>query len=184
VRFAFFVLNERFGRSGPDGSKRVTIHRDNTIVIASGISNGGTGALQAAEQDLSGLIDGVAITEPNAQPRDLRGLRIIQGSEEQPTIGKPLYDYFTFANLYRPCAALALTAAETAGYVIVNALAPSVIAAGPTRCQSLKEKGLVNGATTAEQPRMRLPSSGAMAGSRTAIRYSSRITRWRRRRLR
>lgn len=151
VRFAFFVLNERFGRSGFDGSKRVTIHRDNTIVIASGISNGGTGALQAAEQDLSGLIDGVAITEPNAQPRDLRGLRIIQGSEEQPTIGKPLYDYFTFANLYQPCAALALTAAETAGYVIVNALTPSVIAAGPTRCQSLKEKGLVNGATTAEQ---------------------------------
>ena len=56
----------------PEGSKRIVIDR-NTLVIASGISNGGAAALAAAEQDHAGLIDGVAITEPNAQPGDVPG---------------------------------------------------------------------------------------------------------------
>jgi hydroxybutyrate-dimer hydrolase len=139
-------------------------------VIASGISNGGAGALQAAEQDLSGLIDGVAITEPNAQPANLKGLRIVQGGIEQPTIGKPLLDYFSVANLYQPCAALALTPAETAGYAIVNLLTPSVIAQGATRCASLAAKGLLGGTTTAEQAanaRAKLRAYGWLADSDT-----------------
>lgn len=151
IRFAFYVLNEKYGSKGPDGSTRVAIDPKRALVIASGISNGGAGALQAAEQDLSGLIDGVAITEPNAQPANLKKLRIVQGTTEQPTIGKPLLDYFTFASLYQPCAALALTPADTAGYAIVNAVAPSVISQGATRCASLAAKGLVAGATTAQQ---------------------------------
>ena len=92
--------------------------------------NGGTGALQAAEQDLSGLIDGVAITEPTAQPANVKKLRIVQGSTEQPMIGQSLLDYFTVANLYQPCAALALAPVDTAGYVIIDLLTPSVIAQG------------------------------------------------------
>ncbi len=151
IRFAFYVLNEKFGSKGPEGSTRITIDPKAALVIASGISNGGTGALQAAEQDLSGLIDGVAITEPNAQPADLKKLRILQGTTEQPTIGKPLLDYFTFANLYQPCAAATLLPAESAGYAIVNLLTPTVISQGATRCASLAAKGLVSGTTLAEQ---------------------------------
>lgn len=136
IRLAFYVLNDKFGSKGPDGSTRVVIDAKNTIVIASGISNGATGALQAAEQDLSGLIDGVAVTEPNAQPRDTRKLKIMQGTTLQPTIGKPLLDYFTVANLYQPCAALAVPS-------IVNLLIP---ANAQARCESLHDKGLVSGA--------------------------------------
>ena len=148
IRFAFFVLNERYGASGPDGRKRVTIDRKKTLVIASGISNGGGAALAAAEQDHGGLIDGVAVTEPNAQPRNTRDLRIMQGSIEQPTIGKPLLDYFTYANLYQPCATATMAPADSAGFVFV----PGVVnAGGITRCASLAAKGLVNGATLAEQ---------------------------------
>jgi hydroxybutyrate-dimer hydrolase len=136
IRFAFYVLNEKFGTSGPDGSTRIMIDPKAALVIASGISNGAKGAVQAAEQDLSGLIDGVAVTEPTVQPADVKKLRIVQGTAEQQTIGKPLLDYFTFANLYQPCAALAVPS-------IVNLLIP---ANAQARCQSLHDQGLVSGA--------------------------------------
>jgi hydroxybutyrate-dimer hydrolase len=168
VRFAFYVLNEQFGRMGPEGRKRVVLDRRNTIVIASGISNGAAAALAAAEQDRHGLIDGVAVTEPNAQPRDVRRLRIMQGGVEQPTIGKPLMDYFTVASLLQPCAAATLAPADSAGYAFVAALAPTVISQGATRCASLAAKGLVAGATLAEQSadaRAQLRAYGWLADS-------------------
>jgi hydroxybutyrate-dimer hydrolase len=151
IRFAFYVLNETYGKKGPQGGTRVVLTPKNTIVIASGVSNGGTGALQAAEQDLCGLIDGVAVTEPNAQPDDTRKLKIVQGNTLQPTIGKPLLDYFTVANLYQPCAALAIQPADTAAYDFVNILFPSVVASSDERCTSLAKKGLVIGASVADQ---------------------------------
>jgi hydroxybutyrate-dimer hydrolase len=165
VRFAFYVLNEQFGISGPERRKRVVLDRKNTIVIASGISNGATAALAAAEQDVNGLIDGVAVTEPNAQPRDVRRLRIMQGGVQQPTIGKPLMDYFTVANLLQPCAAATLAPADSAGYVFVP---PIVISQAATRCASLAAKGVVSGATLAEQSadaRAQLRAYGWLADS-------------------
>jgi hydroxybutyrate-dimer hydrolase len=151
IRFAFYVLNEQYGRSGAEGRKRVVLDRKNTLVIASGISNGAAAALAAAEQDVHGLIDGVAVTEPNAQPRDVRRLRIVQGGVEQPTIGKPLMDYFTVATLLQPCAAASLAPADSAGYTFVAALAPTVLSQAATRCASLAGLGLVSGTTLAEQ---------------------------------
>lgn len=168
IRLAFYLLNEKFASRRLDGGTRIAFDRSNTLVIASGISNGGAGALQAAEQDWSGLIDGIAITEPNAQPNDVKQLRIVQGSVEQPSIGKPLLDYFTYANLYQPCAAVALAPADSAGYATVNLLAPSVITQGATRCTSLAIKGLLAGDTPAEQAadaRQRLLAYGWLADS-------------------
>lgn len=81
----------------------------------------------------------------------LKKLRIVQGTTEQPTIGKPLLDYFTVANLYQPCAVAAFASVESAGYEIVNLLTPTVITQGATRCASLVEKGLISGMTLAEQ---------------------------------
>jgi hydroxybutyrate-dimer hydrolase len=170
IRFAFYVLNEQYGSKGPDGSTRIVIDPKRALVIASGISNGGAGALQAAEQDRSGLIDGVAITEPNAQPANVKKLKIVQGTTEQPMIGQPLLDYFTVANLYQPCAAATLAPADSAGYAIVALLTPTVIAQGATRCASLAEKGLVSGATLAEQSAdalKRLRAYGWLADSDT-----------------
>ncbi len=144
IVFAFYALNEQFGVPAPNGFKRIVFDRRNMLVIASGISNGGTGALAAAEQDRFGLIDGVAITEPNAQPRNVDSLRIQQGATVIPTIGKPLYDYFTFANLYQPCAALAV-GASAPGFAFLS------IPNASLRCSGLRAKGLVSGDTLPEQ---------------------------------
>jgi hydroxybutyrate-dimer hydrolase len=151
IRFAFYVLNERYGPSGPEGRRRVALDRKNTIVIASGISNGGGAAIAAAEQDVNGLIDGVAVTEPNVQPRDASRLRIVQGGVEQATVGKPLLDYFTLANLLQPCAAATMAPADSAGYAFVALLTPTVVSQAATRCANLAARGLVTGATLAEQ---------------------------------
>jgi hydroxybutyrate-dimer hydrolase len=140
VVFAFYMLNEQFGKpTGHHGFKRITIDRRNSLVIASAISNGGTGGLAAAEQDRFGLIDGVAVTEPNAQPEELHGLRIRQGTQTVETIGKSLYDYFTYGNLYQPCAALAVGAAAPA-FAFLGIPNP---AGAANRCAGLKAKGLL-----------------------------------------
>jgi hydroxybutyrate-dimer hydrolase len=133
IVFAFYVLNERFGHGG-----RIVLDRKNTMVIASGISNGGGAAVAAAEQDKHNLIDGLAVTEPNVQPAHTSGLQVMQGATLVPTIGRPLYDYFTWANLYQPCAALAVGPTAPA-YAFLN----SVFAAN--RCAGLHAKGLVSG---------------------------------------
>ncbi len=69
IRFAFWALNEQYSPvDSATGKHTVTITSDNTIVIASSISNGGGESLQALEQDTEGLIDGLAVAEPNAKP--------------------------------------------------------------------------------------------------------------------
>jgi hydroxybutyrate-dimer hydrolase len=141
IEYAFYVLNEKYGTPGPGKSgKRRTITPDNTIVIASSISNGGGAALAAAEQDHAGLIDGVAVTEPNIQVMHPRNPPIRRGAVTYTGGSKPLYDYFTFANLYQPCARLASAAAAGPLAVLVNA------ALAANRCQSLADKDLLTGA--------------------------------------
>jgi hydroxybutyrate-dimer hydrolase len=146
IVFAFYVLNEKLGAAGPQNAKRIVLDRKNTLVIASGISNGGGAGLLAAEQDKHGLIDGVAVTEPQVQPADTNGLGIMQGATLVPTIGRPLYDYFTWGNLYQPCAALAVPTAPA--FVFLGIPNPAGAAA---RCAGLKAKGLVGGDTLAAQ---------------------------------
>ena len=144
VEFAYFVLNEKHGDLARDGVthlKRLT--PANTIVIASSVSNGGGAALAAAEQDTQGLISGVAVAEPEVQLAPDARLSVRRGASVLVGTGKPLYDYFTLANLLQPCAALVSPA--TNAYNLVNA----TIAA--SRCSALKANGLVTGTTTAEQ---------------------------------
>ncbi|MBW7862109.1 MAG: D-(-)-3-hydroxybutyrate oligomer hydrolase [Rhodocyclaceae bacterium] len=146
VRFAFYVLNEQFAAADDSGRKRREIKPSNTIVIASSISNGGGAALAAAEQDSEGLIDGVAVTEPNAQPRANAALTIRQGAATVATHSKPLVDYFSYANLYQPCAAL------SAGLSLNPAFWPAAFTtAAENRCAALAAQGLLAAATTAAQ---------------------------------
>ena len=142
IEFTFYVLNEQYGTAS--GSTKIrTIAPSNTLVIASSISNGGETALQAAEQDTQGLIDAVVVGEPSAQPKSNGSLIIKRGANTVATHSKPLIDYFTYANLYQPCAALAV--ADSPGAYLLS------LPNSTNRCTALAAKGLIAGATTAEQ---------------------------------
>lgn len=145
VKFAFFLLNEKFGPAGSDGSKLQSLLPGNTIVIASSVSNGGGAALAAAEQDTEGLIGGVAVAEPQVQVTPNAALTIRRGSTTVASTGKGLLDMVTIANLYQPCAALATSVAASPARGFVNA------ARAANRCASLFAKGLLTSNTLAAQ---------------------------------
>lgn len=144
VEFAFYILNEQYG-SAIQGStvKARSIAPSNTLVIASSVSNGAGAALLAAEQDTEGLIDAVVVAEPQVQPKATPSLSIRRGTTTVSTIGKPMIDYISFANVYQPCAALA---------VPNSAFAASLpVASMEARCAGLASKNLVTGTTAAER---------------------------------
>jgi len=144
IKFAFYMINQKFGTDGD----RVAKPR-NAIVIASSVSNGGGASIIAAEEDAANLIDGVAVAEPQIQMDLPAEVRIVRGTTTVPTTARTLYDYFTFANLYEPCASLsAANAGNTAG--LIGITTPSPVAAA-NRCAALAGLGLVTGATTLDQ---------------------------------
>nr|WP_315256018.1 3-hydroxybutyrate oligomer hydrolase family protein [uncultured Duganella sp.] len=148
VEFAFYVLNEKYGTLARDNKSHiVTLTPNNTITIASSISNGGGSALLAAEQDTKGLISGVAVAEPQVQPKSATGFTLRQGAVTVAAPGKSLYDYSTYAALYQPCIA-----------------APT----SPGRCTALVTKGLLSGGDAIAQQndaRARLKAYGWLADS-------------------
>ncbi len=152
VRYAFYALNQEYGPQVAGSSERgIRFNAANTMVIAGSVSNGGAAVLRAAEQDAEGLIDGVVTTEPSAQPAGGGGYGVTFGGTAVPTIGKPLIDYFTYANIYQGCAVLAPGAAmaETSVYNYMTLTGMNIRAGN--RCASLADKGLVSGSTTADQ---------------------------------
>jgi hydroxybutyrate-dimer hydrolase len=143
IEFAFFVLNEMFGLPGPGKKNYKTILPSNTIVIASSVSNGGGASVRAAEQDKKGLIDGVAVSEPNVNPEFDPHFSIVQGDSE-PFFdhSRSLYDYTTLLNVYQGCASLDPAIAGDA---------PLNFAGSPNICASLREKGLLTSDSLEEQ---------------------------------
>ena len=117
IEFAFHVLNTQHRAA-------TAFEPGNTIVIASSVSNGAGAALKAAEQDVGGLIDGVAVSEPQVQVGRSDGYQILQGGVAVPAHGKTLFDYATYAALYQSC---------IGGHLV--------------RCASLADKGLLSGVT-------------------------------------
>lgn len=150
ARYALYALNQEYGES-LSGGKAVRFTPANTLVIAASVSNGGSAVLRAAEQDSSGLIDGVVAFEPNAQPASTSGYGVQFGGVAVAAYGKPLADYVTYANLYQPCAALASSAtmAETSLFNYIPFANMTLRATN--RCTALAAKGLVTGATLADQ---------------------------------
>jgi hydroxybutyrate-dimer hydrolase len=147
IEFAFYVLNEQFGKPLPNGKKLRTIRSRDTVVIASSVSNGAGAALQAAEQDDDKLIDGVAVSEPVIQVDPLQDPVIRRPSLPPYTAGsRQLIDYFTFANLYQPCAALSTRAVDSP-----QPFPPAFVPLAQARCASLADKGLLAGTTLAAQ---------------------------------
>ena len=183
IEFAFWVLNERYGQATGNGRKAPTIHKRNTRVIASSISNGGGAALAAAEQDHRGLIDAVAVTEPAVQLPQVPGLfHIERGGARVAAAGLPLYDYMTWANLYQPCAGIAPELAGTpfqASYVALFGFVAT------NRCASLRAKGWLSADTPAAQASEALaklrsrgwePDSDALQASSAAFEIPSAVS--------
>lgn len=150
INYAFYVLNDLYGATTSEG-KQVVLHSANTMVIAASVSNGGGAVLLAAEQDTQGLIDGVVAAEPNIQPNTTSGYSVVFNGSPVSAKGKSLYDYFTYANLYQPCAALATAATmgETSIYNYIPFASLTTIATN--RCTALAGSGLVTGANTTER---------------------------------
>jgi hydroxybutyrate-dimer hydrolase len=149
LEFAFYALNEKFGNGGSGGTFK-TIMPSNTIVIASSVSNGAGAALLAAEQDVNNILDGIVVAEPQIQINAPAGLTIKRGTTTVGTFGKSLYDYFTYANLFEPCASLATAAAGANSAGIAGVTTPPAAFAA-NRCAALVAKGLVAGATPTDQ---------------------------------
>ncbi|ACB97099.1 3-hydroxybutyrate oligomer hydrolase family protein [Beijerinckia indica] len=136
IKFAFSVLNKKFGQRGAEISKR------NTLVIASSVSNGGGASVRAVEQDDEHLIDGLAVGEPNVNPEFSSKFSIVQsGRPPLQAHSRPLIDYITLVNVFQGCANLAAA----------NAAAPLNAAPSTQRCADLHTKGLLAGSTLADQ---------------------------------
>ena len=155
VKFALFVLNEELAPKA-SGASTVKFTPDNTLVIASSVSNGGGAALMAAELDSENLIDGIAVGEPQIQPDGTGGASVRFGTTTVTGGGKSLLDYNAQAMLYQPCAALASSVSAAPAVAFINATA------GAGRCASLAAKGLLTSTTTAAQ------ADEALAKLRTA----------------
>lgn len=152
VSYALYALNQQYAPAAANSSsKTVRFTPANTLVIAGSVSNGGAAVLRAAEQDSSGLIDGVVAGEPSAQPSTTTGYSVQFAGSTVTGHGKPLMDYFTYANLYQPCAALAASAALTETSIYNYLALTAQTATATNRCTQLAAKGLVTGASTAEQ---------------------------------
>lgn len=144
IEFGFYVLNEKFGRELGNGETLLTINPKNTLVIASSVSNGGGSSVRAAEQDQQGLIDGVAVSEPNVNPTVDTGFTIRQG--DGPVISnhsRSLLDYTTALAVYQGCANQAPAIRDIAP--LNSTFNPPAV--GENICNSLANKGLVSGAT-------------------------------------
>lgn len=144
-RYALFVLNDRYGTA----ANPVPFTRENTIVIAGSASNGGAASLRAAEQDTTGLIDGVVASEPVAEMPTASGYGIQLGGAAVTGYGKTLADYTTYGNIYQPCAALAAGAAMAEASIFNYITLTGMTARATARCDGLAAKGLVSGADTA-----------------------------------
>jgi hydroxybutyrate-dimer hydrolase len=136
IEFAFDLLNEKFRGRGMKITKR------NTIVIASSLSNGGGASVRAVEQDDDHLIDGLAVGEPNVNPKYTSSFSIVQGTGA-PLFAhsRPLMSYITLVNVFQGCADLAPA----------NAVAGLNFAGSPARCADLHTKGLLASTTLADQ---------------------------------
>jgi hydroxybutyrate-dimer hydrolase len=146
IELAFYVLNleENYGRRAKDGRVFQTIYPEDTLVIASSVSNGGGASIRAAEIDAGRLIDGVAVSEPNVNPPSVPELVIRQGnvSWDAGAHSRPLLVYTALLNVLAPCAVLA---PSMQGAPL--AITPANL--GTNRCEALHTKGVLQ-ADTAE----------------------------------
>lgn len=142
IEFTIWAINDKFGTVGSDGVRQASITKDKILVIASAVSNGGGAAIAAAEQDTGGLIDGVAVGEPNVNMPASPVITVKRGGAVVGSSGRHLYDYTTTANLYSLCAGQRVQPAPFTG---------SPATQGGGRCTSLVGNGQLAGADLVAQ---------------------------------
>lgn len=136
IEFAFYVMNKERAQGVPKFTS------DNVLVIGSSISQGGHSSLLAAEQDTRGLIDAVAVAEPNLPLPQNKNIAIQIGDQPPFTNHSlSLYDYSTLLNLYQPCAVLTEDALKAPFGAGANPAAKQVLAA---HCGLLHARGLLS----------------------------------------
>jgi hydroxybutyrate-dimer hydrolase len=150
IQFAMFAINDRFGAVASNGARQAIFTKSNVLVIASAISNGGGAAIAAAEQDEDGLIDGVAVGEPNVEMPPAPVITVRRGGTQVAASGKSLYDYTTTANLFQLCVAQLPTLAS-APRVSASSTLPALPQQTIDRCTSLVAAGKLAGASTTAQ---------------------------------
>jgi len=149
IEFTLFAINDKYGTMGSDGVRQATFSASNVLVIASAVSNGGGAAIAAAEQDTTGLIDGVAVGEPNVEMPPSPAVTVRRGGVPVLASGKHLYDYTTTANLFQLCV--------SQDPDLVNAPWSALPGQyGLNRCTSLTEKNQIAGATAGDQAKAAL----------------------------
>lgn len=149
--FAIWAINDRFGTVASDGTRQRSLGPGQIVVIASSVDNGGGAAIAAAEQDTQGLIDGVAVAEPNLNLPANTGVVVMRGGAPVSKSGLVLYDYTTTANLLQLCASQANSLVNAPG--VASYASPTVALVQPAinRCQSLANAGLVSGPDAASR---------------------------------
>jgi len=143
IDFGIWAINDRFGLVAGNGVRQRTLGKNAILVIASSVSNGGGAAIAAAEQDSTGMIDGVAVAEPNLNLPPNANILVKRGGRQVNASGRLLYDYITTANLLQLCASQATS--------LVNAPAFATNQFYIARCQSLVDNHLISGTTVSDQ---------------------------------
>lgn len=153
VKVAFRLLQREFPQAA--------IARERTLVIASGISNGGGTVLRAVESDREGLLDGAVVSEPNVSPGPGPRLSIRMGDRPAFTgQATALFDHVLLHYLYQPAAVLA--PAEGSAMTAIPEARRAGLEAWAAR---LAQGGFVSGDTAsarAEDARRRLESAGIL----------------------
>lgn len=105
----------------------------------------------AAEQDTAGWIGGVAVGEPGLNLPPSANVQVVRGGVALPVSGKPLFDYVSYANLFRLCAASSssVSAAPTQSFFAGAVGWPASVQAN--RCAALRAGGLLSSGTAAAQ---------------------------------
>ena len=119
AQFGLAMLDRAFPQQAP-------FTPANTRIVAVGLSNGATAALQAAGLDEKGWLAGVVAIEPNVNTPAVAGAR-------------PLYAYACEAALWSPCALLDARFATAA----LAGLPGSNVATWPARADTLRGAGLL-----------------------------------------
>ena len=141
ARFAYYCLNEMYGKTLADGSKEVRFNKANTVTILTGTSSGGGGAIMGAEADTEGLIGGVVAMWPQVQPQANSKAIVKRAGYTYVNRGIVLADHQIMTQMYMTCA----TQADP------TAPAFSAITHGPSTCASLKQRGMLTATTVLKQ---------------------------------
>jgi hydroxybutyrate-dimer hydrolase len=145
AKFGLYAINQAIAPVNFDGSHQVLVTSANTWIIAAGASTGGGAAIAAAEEDTEGLIDAVAVSEPNLEMPANADVKVQRGTTTEASVGRVLYDYDTVADMYQLCASQSPQGASAPGIALIS---PEIAA---NRCTALHDKGLLSATTVGTQ---------------------------------